>query len=131
MPAADTFTWNVPDEPLNDESSTASLGSVSVKPESVLLPPLPVDRHLPDSVPGTAGAANDTLCTEPAARSNSLLIRVGAEVGVSASERLRRPRRVWTTAQQFPEPRRRQSEEEDGFLHLTTLCAVLHWRASR
>ncbi|MGH6690896.1 MAG: hypothetical protein ACREF4_09490 [Gammaproteobacteria bacterium] len=74
----DTFTSKLRDEPLNDESSTASLGSVSVKPESALLPPLPVDRHFPVSVPGTAGAANDTLWTAPAARSNSLLILVVA-----------------------------------------------------
>src|SRR5262245_25356483 len=78
LPAAETLTWKLPDDPVNAESSTASLGSVSVNPESASLPPLPLARHLPDSVPDRLGVLKETLSTEPAAISNSLLIRVGA-----------------------------------------------------
>ena len=58
----------LPDELRNDESSTASLGSDSVKPEiesSATRQISPLNRHFPDSVPGATAAENERLCTNP------------------------------------------------------------------
>ena len=70
-----------PDEFRNAESSTASLGSDSVKPEIESSAPRqtsPLDRHFPDSVPGATAAENERLCTDPAGMSNSFVIRFDA-----------------------------------------------------
>ena len=69
---------------------------------------------------------NDTVSTEPAARSNSLLIRVGACVASGRSVDLVACRQLHSNSHRHDDGK---YQEHGRFLHLTSLFAVFHWRA--